>query len=498
MERVNAQRRRRWLGHRRLRPLWERGWHVAAGGGRAALAFGALALLAQLAPLSADVAEQVARAHRAEQSGDFAAARRAYVRVLTRVGAQPSVYDRLATLSVRAGWDAEAQLYLAALADLRGWDAAHLALWREVMARSGETEAVRALDYTLAAQAEDDPTTLRRLAQAQIARGEWEALEATLERWTALFPNDAQAAYWLGLLLAPTDPPRAAGYLAQAAGDPRWAAAAERVQQALAAYATAPLTDAHTYLGTALVELGEWAFAERAFSLALAANAVNPRALAYRGYVRDRQGVDGLEDLEAARAMFPNDPLIAYLLGLHWRLADDEEAARQAFLLAFTLDPTNAALAVEVATSFWGLGELAEAESWFLRALELAPNDPRWQAALAAFYADSGFRLAVGGRAFVEQVAARFSEDADVQASLGAVCLQAGDVECAYEALNRAMAQGAHLPRVRYYFGAVLERRGEAEGAASAYRYVVEQLGAERGFGLLAARALERLGVPSP
>ncbi len=487
---------RRWW--QRSQQVWKQGWHVAAGGGRAALMFGALALLAQLTPLSADVAGQVARARRATQSGNFETARRAYLHVLERVGEQTQIYDWLAALSVRAGWDAQAQVYLAALADRRGWDAEHLALWRDVAARSGDAETVRALDYALATQAEDDPAALRRLAREQIARHEWAALETTLRRLIVSAPDDAQAFYWLGLLLAPTDPTQAADYLAQAASDPRRTAAAERVRQALSVYASAPPTDAHTYLGTVLVELGEWAFAERAFSLALEANAVNPHALAYRGYVRDRQGVDGLDDLQAARAMSPNDPLIAYLLGQHWRLAGDEEAARDAFLQAFTLDPANPALAVEVATSFWGLGELAEAESWFLRALEIAPDDLRWQAALAAFYADTGFHLEAGGRAFVEQVAARFPDDADVQASLGAVYLQADEIGRAYEALNRAMATGVHLPRVRYYFGAVLERRGEVEGAAGAYRYVVEQFGAERGFGLLAARALQRLGIASP
>ena len=490
-EQRSVSERKRWQRSRRVRVS---GWHVVAGGGRAALVFGVLALLAQLSPLSADVAGRVSYARRAAQAGDARAAQRAYVHVLQRLGEQAQVYDWLAALSVRAGWDAEAQVYLAALADRRGWDAAYLAQWRDVLARAGDGEAVRVLDYALATQAEDDPAALRRLAQEQIARHEWAALETTLLRLTAQAPDDAQAFYWLGLLLAPSDPARAAGYLAQAARDPLWTATAERVRQALSIYATAPPTDAHTYLGTVLVGLDEWAFAERAFSLALQANAVNPHALAYRGYVRDRQGVDGLDDLQAARAMQPNDPLIMYLLGQHWRLAGDEEAARDAFAQAFTLDPTNPALAVEVATSFWGLGELGEAESWFLRALEIAPDDPRWQAALAAFYADTGFHLDAGGRDFVEQVAARFPDDADVQASLGAVYLQTGEIARAYEALNRAMALDGSRPRVRYYFGAVLERHGDAEGAVSAYRYVVEQLGAERGFGLLAARALQRLG----
>jgi hypothetical protein len=40
----------------------------------------------------------------------------------------------------------------------------------------------------------------------------------------------------------------------------------------------------------------------------------------------------------------------------------------------------------------------------------------------------------------------------------------------------------------------VLEQRGDQSGAVDSYWFVVDQLGRDNGFGVLAARALQRLG----
>ena len=203
---------------------------------------------------------------------------------------------------------------------------------------------------------------MRDLAAEQIARLDWSQAAIILEHWLALEPNNAEPAYLLGMLLAPERHTVATYYLAEAAHDPVWAQRAEPIRSALAAYDTVALTDAHTRLGITLVGLGEWSFAERALKLALEVNAVNPTAQAYRGYVRDQQGRDGLPDIEVARAMSPNDPVIYFLLGLHWRGLQAHEQAYEAFNHAYWLDAANPALAAEVAVSLQNLSNLAGAE----------------------------------------------------------------------------------------------------------------------------------------
>jgi cytochrome c-type biogenesis protein CcmH/NrfG len=227
---------------------------------------------------------------------------------------------------------------------------------------------------------------------------------------------------------------------------------------------------------------------------ALTLNEVNPTALAYLGFVRDQQGRDGLPDLETALAMAPGDPTVYFLLGQHWRKVEDHEAAYNAFVEAYRITPDNPALAAEVGTSLQLMGELSEAEGWLRTAIELAPVDPRWYGLLAAFYADTGYELETTGLAFVEEAAQLVPQDSDIHASLGWVYYQLGDFAKAYEQLNIAVTLDPQHPRSRYYFGIVLEYVGDRAGAAESYRFVVQEVGSETGFGLLASRALERLG----
>ena len=264
---------------------------------------------------------------------------------------------------------------------------------------------------------------------------------------------------------------------------------------ALEAYRVYSLTEAHTRLGIALVGLGEWAFAERVLQMALDANTVNPTARAYLGFVRDQQGRDGQPDLQAALAMSPNDPVIYYLLGQHWRRWQDYSAANQAFVQAYWLAPDNPALAAEVGASWQDLGDMAQAENWFQTAVDLAPQDIRWKRLMAAFYADTSFELETRGRAFVEATSALDPNDPDLRTSLGWVYYLSGDTERAYQELNTAVGLAPHHVRSRYYFAVMLEYRGDTQGAADSYAYVVQAEGPDRGFGLKAARALQRLGV---
>lgn len=350
--------------------------------------------------------------------------------------------------------------------------------------------ALRNNDTALAA----DARALWHLAEQQVARMAWEQAAFTLTQLVAVAPEDTRAAYWLGLLLALEDREQAVAYLNRAAQSPEWRRQAAAVLDALAHYGSLSRAGAHTNLGVTLIGLGEWAFAERAFVMGLEANAVNPTALAYLGYARDRQQRDGLPDLETALAMSPNDPVIHYLLGHHWRLAGDSTRAHDAFYQAYLLDEYNPALAVEVALARQELGDYAGAERWFAWAIELDPETVAWRRAFAAFYADTRFLLEIDGMTFIEAASAHYPQDADIAASLGWAYYQLHDADRAYDALNQAMRLDASSARVRYYFGVVLEQRGDSGGAADSFWYVVDNYGSESRYGILAARALERSG----
>jgi tetratricopeptide (TPR) repeat protein len=454
----------------------------------------AFLLITNAAPASELVRRWVRAGSQAAQAGEYERALDAYNRALRLVGPQTAVYERLVQVSLDAEQYDQARVYLYALADLDGWTGARREQLAEILRNSGESAQAAAVMYAALQGQSDDPVALRELAQQQIAQQEWDQAKATLGRLIALTPDDAEALYEMGVLVAPENRANAADYLARAALDPDWAARANTILSVLSAYDAYSLTDAHTHLGVALVELGEWPLAEGVLQMALDVNAVNPTARAYLGFVRDQQGRDGLPDIQSALAMSPNDPVIYYLLGVHWRRLSKHEEALADFRQAYWLDPDNPALAAEIGTSLQNLGNLAEAETWFQKAVDLAPSDIRWRKVMAAFYADTGFQLQERGLAYIEQIGQLDLSDPGVRASLGWAYFQTDDTQRAYEELSAAVGMDPSDVRSRYYFGVVLERRGDSQGAADSYQFVVQKAGPDGGFGLLAARALRRLG----
>lgn len=340
----------------------------------------------------------------------------------------------------------------------------------------------------------DDPTSLHGQAAAQIAAHDWDAAEDTLRALLAASPDDAAAHLRLGMLLAPVEP-EAAQHLLRAEADPALAGRARRVLDALPD-GSRGRGEALAALGIALGGAGEWALAQRALELALEASAANPVALAYLGYALDQQGLDGLPSLERARAMAPTDPQVNYLLGLHWRLAGDHEAAYAAFLRAYWAAPENPALAAELGLTLREGGDLAQAEQWLRIAVALEPEQVQWTELLAAFYADTGFGLEGEGLAFLEAACGRAPENAFLRASLGWALYRLGETGRAHEELSAAVSLTPGDVRSRYYFGMVLEAQGEGEGARGAYEFVVEHAPAESLYAVLAARGLARLGAP--
>lgn len=342
-----------------------------------------------------------------------------------------------------------------------------------------------------------EAASLRDLAAAQIAAQEWAAAEHTLRALLAAAPGDAAAHLWLGMLLAPVEPEAATQHLLRAKADAELAGEAQRVLDALGD-GSRGRAESLTGLGIALVGVGEWALAQRALELALESNAANPAALAYLGYALDQQGTDGLPSLERARAMAPADPQVNYLLGLHWRLAGDHDAACAAFLRAYWAAPENPAPAAELGLSLRERGDLAQAEQWLRIAVNLEPDQSQWTELLAAFYADTGFGLENDGLAFLESARERAPGSASIRASLGWALYRLGQIERAHEELSVAVVLAPADARSRYYFGMVLERLGDSEGALDSFRFVMEHAPPDSLYAVLAVRGLARLGAPGP
>lgn len=339
---------------------------------------------------------------------------------------------------------------------------------------------------------EDPHTNLRLLITARDWKQVEEALHAALEQEQ----DDAELNYWQGLLLG-ADDPAAESYLRRARAAAPFRERAQAALDALAQQSDDRPADRWTRLGVALVGVGDWPWAERAFDRALTGDPLHAVALAYRGYAKDQQGIDGLGDIEAAQALAPREPAGYYFAGLHWRAAGDHAASERSFLDAHWLDPANPAFAAEVGGALELQGAYSDAASWYRMAVELAPDDPSWYALLARFYVESGYRPQDEDYAFIEDAAARFPDQADLAVSYGWALALRGDHARAYDALSRAVRLTPGSVRARYYFGLVLEKLGNRGAAADSFWFVLDT--AEPGglYSLGAARALERLGFQS-
>jgi Tfp pilus assembly protein PilF len=239
-----------------------------------------------------------------------------------------------------------------------------------------------------------------------------------------------------------------------------------------------------------LVQMALWGFAERLFTLQIEQDNLDAFSFAYRGYVRDQQGKDGLSDIEMALALDPGLALGYYMLGLHERQAENLDASLNAFLEATLLDPDNPALAAELATAYRLNSALPLAEEWYIKAANLVPEDQRFIGLLAAFYADNGYKLDGVGMEFLQQAAEQYPENPDILTSLGAAQLVVEDVQGAEDSLQSAFLLAPRNPRVRYFMGQLMVAQRNRVEAISHFFFVTQT---ENPYTTAAQEAIEQL-----
>lgn len=382
---------------------------------------------------------------------------------------------------------------LLARIDREGWTHAYRQAYARLMTEQGNLPAVNALVSVTTDLTADDVPILWRLIEDALIRRDWPMATTHLQQILQLNPQDAHASYQLALILATGTPAEAMPYLEQAALSPEYADSVRTIQGVLAQFSNDPTPEDWRTLGLVCMDLVEWGCAERAFSAALTMDGLDWQSYVYRGYARDQMAGDGLTDLETALALNPSG-LTYYFLGLHYRKIEQNlQAARDVLAQAYALDPTNPALAAELGSTYQESSEYAAAENWYSLAVSLAPDDVRWQRLRAAFYADANFQLDEVGLAAIQEAYALAPRDVDILTSMGAAYFWLFDREQARSFLQQALTIEPNNPRTRYYFALQLEREGDTQGALDSLTFVVQTLGPDTGFGLLAAREIQRL-----
>ncbi|MEM7417175.1 MAG: tetratricopeptide repeat protein [Gemmatimonadota bacterium] len=170
-----------------------------------------------------------------------------------------------------------------------------------------------------------DRDALLERALSQMDEGDWEGAADLLREYLDDFDDDPAVHCWLGVA------EREMG----AEG-----VAYERFKRALALEPEDPYVLATAGNGIAYFDDAD---AERALrTAALTAPELAVTRLMYGAYlVREGFSEDGLRELGAARELDPDDPQIAYELGVGFALAEDHDRATDALADAVRLDPED-------------------------------------------------------------------------------------------------------------------------------------------------------------
>lgn len=362
----------------------------------------------------------------------------------------------LASANRRAGRVMQALYHVEAEAAHSGWTADLLRLAGDLWQEAG-SEA-QALSYWQAADAAQpgSVTLLRQIAQTSVTQARWPEAADALARLLSAAPDDPWAHYQLGLIRAAYDPAAARAHLQAAAQAEEYAAEADALLAALAAEDGLP---ASMRAGRALMSARLWGQAELAFQQAAAEAAPYADALAYVALARLRQGKDAGVWTAQALLLAPDSALAHYVHGLHLRAAGDLAASREALGRAAALAPANPAYYAELGRACQLSGDLDGAARWLTMAVSLSGGDDVYRAALALFYAETGYQPPSAAPLLVD--------DPDVRAETAWALHLSGDSESALAQLDAVLADAAN-PRALYYKAQIVLALSDDRAAAAA------------------------------
>lgn len=358
-------------------------------------------------------------------------------------------------------------------------------LWRQA------GDMVNAAAYWEIAARTQPPDTalLRQLAQTYLDLQRWALAADTLERLVSAGHGQTWAHYQLGMLRAAFDPQTAISHLESAATEVAFNALANALLRVLMGNADDPLISAR--VGQVFVEYRLWAYAELAFAHAAIIGQPFAEALAYTGFVRERQGKDGSAWIEQALSLASDNAQVRYLQGLHLRARGDMVESVAALVEAVALQPANPLYCAELGRAYQLIGDVTNAALWLQQAVILSGSAPEFQQLLGLFYAQEALTLAVYGVDAQAQIAALTPQDPDVLAELAWSLYSVGEAAGAQNQIDAALALDSSNARALYYRARILLDGGDTLAALALLQQVAAS---ESEFAEQAQRILSSLG----
>lgn len=326
------------------------------------------------------------------------------------------------------------------------------ALWQ-----TGDRDAALTIWQTSLSGSNPDPDLLGYLVEAYRTLGNLPAEREMLLLLISVRPQDAQAHYRLGLLLAAEQPETALPELMEAARlDP---ALDNTVQAMRKALTTALLVDepAHRLVisGQGLASLGEWTLARHAFTSAVQARPDYAEAWAWLGEAEQHLGRDGSAALELAASLNPESPLVQVFLGLYRQRQGRPDWAINHFRLAALLEPENPAWQAALAGAYVQAGDLPPALQAYQEAVRLAPQDAQYWRMLAVFCANYQYQVTETGLPAARRALTLTPDDARALDVMGQLYMALGDRHLAQGFFEQALEADPTLAEAHLHLGII-------------------------------------------
>lgn len=284
----------------------------------------------------------------------------------------------------------------------------------------------------------DSVVLYRLLAHIHRTQKNWSGELSALTHQTRLDPQDAYAAYRLGLLLTLYAPNDALMELTRASQlNPEVDSAVQTLRAAVAVSSQQPEPSMQKVLiGQAFGLVQDWELAQAAFEMAIKLDQGNAEAWAWLGEAKQQTGQGGRAELDHALDLNRQSTNVRALRALYWSRQGKYEQMLAEYLIAAGIEPENPRWRAGIGDAYAGVGDLVSALEAYQQAVELAPAYPDYWRMLAIFCADNNVQLEEIGLPAIQQAVLLAPGDIVTLDVLGYVYLSSGRYASAVETLR--------------------------------------------------------------
>ncbi len=364
----------------------------------------------------------------------------------------------------------------------------------DALAQTGELEgALRAWEQVLDL-CPQQALLLERLADGYDRLGRFgEALQA-LEELANLHPKDLALRRQLGLRLATDDPGKAMGHLGYVLENQ--APPEEMLQQIVDLVQASEQGESRAYLltqvGQILVRHDQSRLAVRALRNALAEEPDYPQALTLLGIALINLGEDASEPLEAAARLSPEDAVNHVFRSLGYMQNGEITSGIDELEVAAALDPENPAILAQLGAAHAIQGDLADALDNYLAAAEISDRGDQFWLLLAQFCNANQYEVAAVGLPAARNAFSLGREPGPALDAIGYAHYLLGNLPLAERFLARALDADPFMPLAQYHLALLRLSQNQPEAARAALELTL-RLDPDPSLGLLAQRSLSAL-----